>query len=85
MSPTSFPQQNTVFGPPPGYDVSQIQPIPAFVGEYKEGGMDGARVVIVAWKPDAEDLVRLNNGQPVFLGMVGGLSPHWVSTAFPNT
>lgn len=80
MTPTTFPQANTNFGPPPDLDASQCGTIPAYVGNIQGGNLDGSRCVIVAWQPSAADLHRLNVGAPIFLMMIGGLAPHQVST-----
>lgn len=83
MTPTNFPQANKTFVHPPDLDETQCRSIPAFCGEVKEGNIDGAIVVVVAWKPSEDDLFNLNNGQPVFLSCIGGLPPHFLTTVFP--
>ena len=55
MNPTNFPQSNTSFGPPPGMDESQVARIHVFVGRMQGGSLDGADVVITAWKPTPGD------------------------------
>lgn len=84
MTPADFPQANTQFGHPDGYTEEQVATIPAFIGEWASGNLDGAPVVIVAWKPSPEELKQLNEGSPVFLGVLGqGLPPHFLTTHFP--
>jgi hypothetical protein len=39
-------------------------------------------MVVVAWKPTAEELAALNAGAPVFLTTLGGLPPHFITTDF---
>lgn len=82
MSPAIFPQANTRFGPPDGFDESQIFTIPGHLREITGGSLDGSLAVIVAWLPDREDLERLSAGQPVYITMIGGLAPHKLSTSF---
>jgi hypothetical protein len=81
MTPTDFPQSNTVFTAPPDMDASQVFDIPAHVDEIKGGNIDGSLVVTVAWLPSADDLAALNAGAPVFVSMVGGLMPHMLNTS----
>lgn len=82
MIPVTFEQANTRIGPPPDLAESQCMAIPAFVGHVEGGSVDGARQIIVAWKPGAEELAALNSGAPVFLSCLGGLPPHFVTTDF---
>jgi hypothetical protein len=84
MTPAHFPQANATFTAPPGLDESQVCSIPACRVTMRGGNMDGADAVIVAWKPDAEDLARLNAGALVYLGSLGGLCPHFMATQFPG-
>jgi hypothetical protein len=83
MTPTTFREANTTFGPPPGLDESQVQSIPAYSNQLLGGNLDGTRVVVVAWQPDAEDLRRLNEGAPIYLLMCGALLPHCIASEFP--
>lgn len=80
MSPTDFPESNSVFGPPPGMTEDQVQSVPAFNGQVIGGNCDGEQVVVVAWKPDETDLKRLNEGGIVYLMCFGGLPPHMLTT-----
>ena len=84
MIPVEFNEANQVFGPPPGMTVEQVVPVHAFVGEVQGGSCDGVPMVVVAWRPDPEDLAALNNGALVYLAVLGGLPPHVVSTSFPT-
>lgn len=82
MTPSDFPDSNSVFGPPPGLEESQCLSIPAYVGEVRGGSCDGLRHVIVAWRPSEEELRDLQQGGLVYLSVIGGLAPHYLSTDF---
>lgn len=82
MTPTAFTEQNCSFGPPRELDGAQCGTIPAYKGRFTGGSLDGELVVVVAWKPNAEDLERLNKGGAVYLSCVSGLLPHLLATDF---
>jgi hypothetical protein len=82
MSPTNFSQANCLFGPPKDLEESQCKKIPAFVHQIKKGSIDGATQCVVAWIPDRQDIERILQGQPIFLSVMGGLPPHYLSTSF---
>lgn len=80
MNPCDFPEANCSFKAPSDMDGSQCGTISAFRGTIGGGNIDGAEVVVVAWKPTEQELEDSNNGQPVFLLCVGGLPPHSMTT-----
>lgn len=82
MQAVPFAQANANFGPPPDLEESQCRTIPAFLGTVQRGSCEGAKLVVVAHMPTPEELARLNAGQPIFLTMLGGLSPHMLTTSF---
>jgi hypothetical protein len=83
MEPVKFAESNYTFGPPEGLDESQCRSVPAFVGQVKGGSVDGLPVVVVAWMPDAVDMLAIREGKPIYLSMVGvGLAPHFLTTDF---
>ena len=82
MNPTNFKESNCRFGPPPDLAESQCMTIPAYKGKVARGSLDGSDIVIVAWKPSPEELAQLAAGQPIFLSMLGGLAPHFLTTDF---
>jgi len=82
MSPVSFPQANTRFGPPRDLAESQCGSIPAYIGTINQGSLDGSTVAVVAWMPDAAAIARINAGSPVYISMIGGLAPHMLTTDF---
>jgi hypothetical protein len=82
MTPTTFPEANASYGPPPDLTEAQCMTIPAYHGEAKSGSVDGVRIVVVAWQPSAEELQQLAAGKPIFISMIGGLAPHFLTTDF---
>lgn len=54
----------------------------AHLTEAKSGSVDGDKIVVVAWQPNEIDLERLRNGAPIFLSVLGGLPPHFLTTDF---
>jgi hypothetical protein len=82
MTPIKSKEANTQFGPPPGLAESQCMTIPAFVGKVQGGSVDGCDIVVVAWQPSAEELGQLAAGKPIFISMIGGLAPHFLTTDF---
>lgn len=84
MKSVTFPQANTVFGPPPGMDESQCGSVVAFKGAIFGGNNDGTQVTVVAWEPSPEDIQRILLGGPIFMVCLGGLPPHTLATEFPE-
>lgn len=82
MTPTNFPECNGRFRAPPDLDPSQCLTIDAYKGNVQGGSMDGCPIVVVAWKPSDNELDRLNQGHPIYMSTVGGLSPHFLTTSF---
>lgn len=84
MIPIKFPEANTTFGPPSDLEESQCMSIQAHVARVHGGSVDGATVVVVAWKPDAHDIHMLEAGHPIYISMMGGLVPHFLTTRFQD-
>lgn len=82
MNPVDFPETNALFGPPNDLDASQVLSVPAYKGTVERGSLEGAVIVVTAWKPTPEEIVRIIAGQPIFLTFIGGLPPHYPSTCF---
>ena len=80
MKPFAFPQCNTTFEAPDAYAESQVQTIPGFAGKMDGGSLDGAEIVIVAWKLDDDEVKDVIAGKPIYLCVVGGLPPHLLTT-----
>lgn len=82
MIPQKFPEANARYGPPEGYEESQVSTIHAWHGECSGGSCDGQKAVVVAWAPTPEELGRLLAGGSIYLTMFGGLAPHMLTADF---
>lgn len=82
MIPITFPEANCIFTNPPDLDESQCMSIPAYQGEVSRGAIEGSHMVVVAWTPTFEELTRIIAGVPIYISMMGGLAPHYLSTTF---
>jgi len=83
MTPTTFPESNVIFRNPEDMTPEQVLAIPAYTGQIVGGNCDGQKVVIVAWKPEANDIARILQGAPIYMMVFEGLPPHSLSTTFP--
>lgn len=86
MQPTEPPVSNKVYTAPEDMEPSQVFSIAAYQGVVPSGNnLEGAGFVVTAWKPNADDLRRLNEGGSVYMSYLGGgLAPHFLSTTFPE-
>ncbi len=84
MNPTPFPDQNCQFGPPPGYDESQVRTINAYQGTVTgQTNVDGVPVIVTAYKPTPEELADLIAGGRIYVShCMAGLPPHFLTTHF---
>lgn len=82
MTPQHFHQANSHYGPPQGMSDKQVGTIPAFQGVIQSGSCAAHPVVVVAWRPSPTELAELVSGKPVFISMLGGLTPHFLTTDF---
>ena len=82
MNPVTFPEANAAYGPPPDLEESQCRTIPAYQGTVEGGSVDGCKQVVVAWRPTDQEIDDIVMGKPVFISMIGGLSPHFLTTDF---
>lgn len=80
MTPVEFEGCNAHFGPPSDLEESQCATIHAFQTVVSCGSCEGAALVVTAWKPTPDELAQLNAGNPVFLSVLGGLPPHFLTT-----
>jgi hypothetical protein len=81
MNLTDFPDANHTFKPPEGTE-SKVAETRAWVGEVKKDGLDGARIVVVAWKPDENEIRAIMTGAPIYISFAGNLPPHFPTTSF---
>lgn len=83
MTPADFPESNANFVPPDTLEESQCGRIRGYVGKIERGSVEGAPVVVTAWKPCPEEIRHLIEGGSVYLSILGGgLPPMMVSTSF---
>jgi hypothetical protein len=83
MIPTKFPESNIAFQPPPDLGESQCGVIHGFAGEIAGGSCDGLPLMVVAWRPTAEELEQINAGACIYLSLITeGLPPHFLTTDF---
>lgn len=82
MTPADFPEANTTFGPPPHMHEEQVKTVRGFAHYVQGGSCDGSPQVVVAWLPNEEELRAINEGKPIFMSMLDGLLPHYLSTTF---
>lgn len=79
-----FPGANTIFGPPPGFAESQVLSVQAWEGEVEKGSLEGQEIVVVQWRPSADEIQQLQEGFPIYMTMfaAGKLIPHMLTTDF---
>ncbi len=82
MEPAAFPECNTSFGPPPGMEETQVRAIPAYAGDVAGGSCDGNQCVVVAYRVTKEEAQVLADGGLLYLSVLGGLPPHFLSFSF---
>ena len=62
MIPESFPSANSIMRRPAAMTADECADLPAF--------RDGKQV-ITAWRPSADELVKINQGAPIWLILIG--------------
>lgn len=82
MTCVGFPEANTVFRAPSDLEESQCSAAPAYKGAVARGSVEGATIVVTAWQPSPAELEQLRNGGLVYLSVLGGLPPHFITTEF---
>lgn len=81
MEATNFKGSNITFGPPKGLSEAQVGTIPAFMGKQNIPGVGDCPLIMVAWKPNYEEIKRLMDGGNVYVCFLSnGLVPHFVIT-----
>lgn len=82
MIPHHFKQANARLGPPEDLEETQCMTISAFVGQVQGGSVDGSPFTVVAWQPSAEEVKELADGGLIYISMLGGVPPHFLTTNF---
>lgn len=84
MTPEPFEHMNSEFVAPPGYADTQVAPTPAYVGHVQccQSSVDGAKIVVTAWKPSPAELQELIERGSVFVTCLGGLPAMMLTTNF---
>ena len=72
MQRFQHPSNNAVLGAPKGWDQDEL---PCGALPITRTECDGVPAVVSYWKPAAEELARLNAGEPVALWVVGTTMP----------
>lgn len=77
MRPTQHPSNNRVLGAPKGWDQAAL---PCGALAITDAVYEGVPHVVSFWRPDAEELTRLNAGGTVAIGITGNtMPPIWVA------
>lgn len=83
MKPCDFPETNTTYGPPEGYDLSQVQRIKAFRSTIDQGNLEGDPIIITCWEFTDEELKEILLNKRVFICfLTSGLPPHCLAPTF---
>lgn len=80
MKAVNFPQANITIGPPSELDESQCRTIRALAGTVETGSIEGSQFIIVCHEPTPEERLNIAAGANIYLTMLGGLSPHFLTT-----
>jgi hypothetical protein len=84
MIATTFPEANSNFRRPTDMTAEQCVSIPTYKGVVESGSCAGHKLVVVAWKPTPEELEVIVAGGPIFLSVLGGLPPHFLTACFAH-
>lgn len=83
MKPVDFPESNITFGPPSGYDISQIQRIKGFASIIDKGNLEGDPVIITCWELTDEELSEVLLNKKIYICFLSsGLPPHCLAPTF---
>jgi hypothetical protein len=83
VKPGKLPVATARFSAPDGLDETQVAPIEAFLETVPSGNnLEGASMVVVAWKPSPEEIQDLIDGGQIYLSCLGGLPAHFLTTKF---
>lgn len=76
MIPQRFAEANQVLHRPANLTEEQCQSVHAHVSQ-------ATRQVVTCWKPTAEELVKINLGEPIWLILWGGMPPACLTVERP--
>lgn len=79
MTPVDFPEANASLGAPQGMSENQVQTVCCLVQQILGGSCDGLPQVVVAWQPSLEEVELIRQGKPIYLSVIGGLPPHYLT------
>lgn len=82
MIPEKFPEANCNFGPPSELEESQCYSVVGYRGQIQGGSCDGLEQVVVAYRFTEAELEFLKEKKVIYLSMIGGLAPHFLSYNF---
>ncbi len=83
MIATTFAEANRRFTAPPDLEESQCRTIDAYMGTVDKGSVEGTPMIVTAWQPSRQEIMRIRAGRPIFLTFMGtGLPPHFLTTSF---
>jgi hypothetical protein len=82
MKNVEFSEANRTIGAPAGFEETQVQPARVYCGIAEGGSCDGVPISVVAWQPTPEEILNIIGGGPIYVTMMGGVAPHFVTTSF---
>jgi hypothetical protein len=72
MIPESIPSGNLTLG----------EPVTTVVRcEIKDGPNNGTHIIVMAWRPDPDELEAIKNGAPIYVTFFHAMPPHTVQTS----
>ena len=83
MMPLEFKGTNVTFQLPADLSgqKTKARAIRGRILQLNKGPLDGLAVAVVAYKPSPLDISRILAGQPIYISFLGGVAPHYLSTA----
>ena len=83
MMPLEFQGTNITFQLPADLSgqKTKARAIRGRILQLNKGPLDGLAVAVVAYKPSPLDISRILAGQPIYISFLGGVAPHYLSTA----
>lgn len=82
MEPSNFDGSNAIYGPPRGMSESEVRSIFAYHGPVYD--WPGTNNTVVCWKPRQDEIDEIQRTGQVWIVMMGGLAPHFVTGHKPT-